>query len=101
MGYFIKYGVKFVDLVPQMVLANTIISQVIGGHGYDVVITSGSDGQHKAESLHYSGRALDYRTRNMDPADARVIATELSRALGENYDVVLEDDHIHVEYDPK
>jgi len=68
------------------------------------VITSALDGVHKRMSLHYAGRALDFRRVDWPHFDdvqraarqAELIAAE----LGERYDVILEDTHIHVEYDP-
>ena len=53
-------------------------------------------------SLHYEGDALDFRTWNVLGGDsvARAWAVRMQFALGHDYDVVFEEDHIHVEYDP-
>lgn len=69
--------------------------------GVDPVITSGTDGQHMAGSLHYVGLAVDLRTNNLTSGKAQEILTALKTAVGVDYDVVLERDHIHLEYDPK
>jgi hypothetical protein len=78
-----------------------------------VVVTSACDGQHMAGSLHYVGCAFDFRFAGMregavsvaTSSDQRAIAagwvSRLRWWLGPGYDVVVETDHIHVEYDPK
>ena len=97
---WIKEGVLFNDLSPQMLLGAVIVLQVFNDHSEDCTITSGTDGRHSENSLHYVGKAMDFRTRNMDAAKQRTLTTELRRRLGDNFDVVLERDHLHVEYDP-
>lgn len=97
----IKPGVKLDELSPQMVLAAVIVDGVAQAFGVEAVITSGSDGVHKKTSLHYGGKAFDFRTRFLDPVQQRAFTTGCKEALGVNYDVVLESDHLHVEYDPK
>ena len=63
----------------------------------EMVVTSARDGKHREHSLHYVGQAVDLRTR--DFVDMWV--QYLRQALGEDWDVVAEKDHIHCEYDPK
>lgn len=65
----------------------------------ELVITSLNDGRHMKNSLHYSGKAADLRTWHID--DVNLFAAELSQAIGKDFDVVVESDHIHLEYDPK
>jgi RHS repeat-associated protein len=68
--------------------------------GRDAVVTFGTNGTHGDGSLHYPGFAVDLRTRDLS-ADQRREATDLLRErLGDNYDVVDEGNHIHVEWDP-
>jgi len=69
--------------------------------GVDLVVTSARDGKHMKKSLHYMGLALDLRIRDFAKHEAKIAAKFLQRRLGRHYDVVLESDHIHVEYDPK
>jgi hypothetical protein len=70
--------------------------------GQELVITSGTDSKHMEKSLHYAGRALDFRTRDLKDLPAvTAVAQSLKGALDRAYDVVVEKDHIHVEYDPK
>ncbi len=68
-----------------------------------VWVTSANDGDHIEGSLHLDNRAFDIRIKNIIgdvQKEARAWAERMQVALGDNYDVLLEDDHIHVEYDP-
>ena len=67
----------------------------------DLTVTSIKDGKHSANSLHYQGKAVDFRHRDREDHHPEVAVRELRRHLGKDYDVVLEPTHIHVEYDPK
>jgi len=67
----------------------------------EAIITSARDGAHMKNSLHYKGRAIDLRIYDMPMGVAQKVVTELKNKLGRNYDIVLEHDHIHLEYDPK
>ncbi|MGB3722149.1 MAG: LysM peptidoglycan-binding domain-containing protein [Pacificimonas sp.] len=71
------------------------------------VITSGNDSRHSSGSLHYDDAALDFRGNNITDAQGRAFRDEVSRILGDDYDVLFEvfpnnpaNDHLHVEYDP-
>jgi hypothetical protein len=89
------------NLQPQMVVALLVVEGVFGHFGYEAIITSGRDGKHRAGSLHYLGRALDFRTRHVISHHKTQIVDSLAARLGPDYDVVLEETHLHVEYDPK
>lgn len=72
------------------------------------VITSGNDSRHRSGSLHYSNQALDFRGNNITDAQGRLLAAEVQRRLGFDYDVIFEifpnnpaNDHLHVEFDPR
>jgi hypothetical protein len=64
-------------------------------------ITSADDSKHMAGSFHYLGLALDFRSYywlvHIAPFE---LANKLAVVLGDEFDVVLEKDHIHIEYDP-
>lgn len=99
----LKSGVTLLGLVPQMNVALQAADALYERYGVDCVITSGNDGRHSSKSRHYSGMALDLRVRNLpDPeADGRQIASELNEALGIDFDVIFEGDHIHVEWEAR
>lgn len=56
-------------------------------------------GTHKVGSLHYVGLAADLRTWYM--RNPLQFSKDLGALLGDRYDVVLEKDHIHLEFQPK
>ena len=90
--------VNIVDLAPQLVMLLPVIDQIYHDeYNTELVITSGKHGIHGKGSLHYEGKAVDLRTWNVIAS----LVSRLQAALGPNFDVVLEKDHIHVEYQPK
>lgn len=91
----IKAGVTPKNLVIAAALANAAWDLP-----FDVVITSGTDGTHMKGSKHYSGNALDVRTSNIPKDWLKVYIDRVKNRLGPDYDLVLEVDHLHVEYDP-
>lgn len=97
----IKPGANYDDLTPRMKEACDVVEKEYEYEDYIAVLTSGKDGKHKDDSLHYTGNAGDYRTRHLrDDARDRIVA-RIRRALGRDFDVILETDHLHIEYDPK
>lgn len=70
--------------------------------GRRAVVTSCVDGVHHPGSLHYKGRAVDLRTRDLNALTTGAIVKDLKAWLtSQGFDVVLERDHIHIEFDPK
>ncbi len=87
---------------PEMVLAFVIIQRILNKY-YDVeaVIVSCMDSKHGRGSLHFVGLALDLRTRDLQSKDLGTATIRIKEALGDDYDVVLETDHFHIEFQPK
>ena len=103
----IKEGVKLNGLSVQALLAVQVANS-LWHHQWpdlDLVITSGTDSKHGRASKHYIGNAIDLRTHTLPGGSMGEAATRarqwLADALGSEYDVVLESDHIHIEWDPK
>jgi len=93
----LKLGVSVEDLKPQIRRRLTTIDQVfIRVSGAEAVLTSTNGGSHMASSLHYANLAIDVRL----PADRARVLKELQDDLGNEFDIVIESDHIHIEYDP-
>lgn len=107
-------------LSPQMARILPVVDRVYRRvAGIEAVVTSANDGKHKAGSLHYSGNAIDLRTNNTtrDFELRDELRSELDKEFGRGlYDVVYEsrltkvengrtvivrEEHIHVEYDPR
>ena len=66
--------------------------------GYSPTVTSGCDGVHSTNSSHYVGKGFDFRTRDLDPATVQVWAKRIKGALGDYYFVLVESDHIHIQF---
>lgn len=95
-------GARIRGLRPEILLAAVIADGVWRDVGLDLcVITSGVDGRHSPQSLHYAGAAIDLRTRDLAPQQIEDIARTLRGRLGVDFDVVVESDHLHVEYQPR
>jgi len=98
----LKKGVSVHGLGAEIIIALMVANEVYKEHGYELVVTSGSDGVHGYSSEHYKGDAVDLRTSMIKPDTKKsVIAAAIRERLGNDYDVVLEATHIHCEYDPK
>lgn len=82
---------------PALIHAEVIAKR----HGQELIITCGMEGCHSAGSLHYYGYAFDMRSRFWGKEEIQEVAQEIRTALGKDYDVVVESDHIHIEYDPQ
>ena len=93
----IKRGVRARGMSPEILLAIVIAEGIWESLGSELVITSLTDGRHGVGSYHHTGDAVDLRLPRSRAPEA---ANKLSHKLGEGYDVVLEGNHIHVEYDP-
>ena len=97
----LKPGVRVAGLRPEILIAVVAAERVYAEMGVDCVITACVDGVHQAGSLHYCGLAVDLRSRDFRPGDADKAIARIKQCLGADYDVVLENDHIHVEFDQK
>jgi len=71
--------------------------------GHQCVVTSLTDSHaDRPDSLHNQGLAVDLRIRDLPANSKQTIASSLSLILEPmGYDVVLEADHLHIEWDPK
>ena len=94
----IKAGVDISRLKPEIRKKLTVIERTVDAiTEEELIITSTYEGTHSAGSLHYANLAVDIRRANNPDA----VRQEIKRGLGADYDVILENDHIHIEYDPK
>ena len=98
----IKEGANISGLRSEMALAYFIACTAYHHHGCECVLTEGTGGKHGRASLHYVGLAIDLRTKNIGTQrEIQTIEQEIRNRLGTQFDVVLESDHIHIEFQPK
>jgi len=91
----LKPGVCLTGIRPEILFAVVAAERAYNRAGQELVVTSCVDSKHSRGSLHYLGCAVDVRTRDV-PSDAiQAIVAEIREALGPDFDVILESDHLH------
>lgn len=96
-----KNGVQWYEMAPQITAIVPTIDACYQHYNAPAVCTSARDGKHMTGSLHYQGRAIDLHISNVPYAQQPHLLAALRDKLGPDFDVVLERDHIHLEYDPR
>ena len=100
----LKQGVIVEGSKPEIIIGMMICHSIFTKKGVPFTITACRDGKHKVGSCHYSGDAVDIRLPSRYSPEEEIdlsVLVECREALGPNYDILLESDHIHLEYDPK
>jgi hypothetical protein len=97
----LKPGVRITGLRPEILLAVVAAERAYQEIGHDCMVTACVDGKHMTGSLHYAGQAVDLRTRDVPPADLPKLVARIRDCVGADYDVILENDHLHIEFQPK
>ena len=103
----VKEGVIFKALKPQIYIILPALDAIFDKVNRNCVITSAADGTHKQGSFHYKDLALDLRSHDLPNEQVKLeVLQALKDALGENYDMILENlgnpsEHFHIEFDPK
>lgn len=101
--------VSLAGMVPQMFFSMMVVNDILQAIRIELVITSGSEAatKHMKRSKHYTGEAYDFRSRdikslyNASEHMIHRIATQIRSALSKDFDLVVESDHFHIEWDPK
>jgi hypothetical protein len=83
-------------LHPHVMKAKGRLGRLFQYYGEDLLITSLCDGFHSWTTLH-RGYAFDYKK----PKHPKLTYKRCKAALGPGFDLVIEDDHDHAEFDPK
>jgi len=94
----IKLGVSIERLSRKTRRGLEVVAGVFTEFGHEPIISSTYEGNHGASSLHYANDAFDVR---LPPDGVLRIVPGVRERLGGDFDVILEKDHIHIEYDPK
>ncbi len=100
----LKPGVSARGISPELLLGIMVLDAIYKNvTGADAVVTSLRDGTHHRASKHYRGDGADFRTiqASITPDTAERIRAEARAQLGKDYDIVVEGNHIHLEFDPK
>ncbi len=97
-----KKGVSLRGLQPEMAVVLTIVAEIYESEfEADTIVTCGTEGRHGKASKHYTGHALDFRTRHIDEDEREKLADAVKDCLGDEFDIVLHESHLHIEFDPK
>jgi hypothetical protein len=97
----LKPDVRITGLRPEIILAIVAAERAYAEIGCELMLTSGIEGQHGRGSLHFAGCAVDFRTQNVPADKLQPLVEKIRYALGADFDVVLEKNHCHVEWQPK
>jgi hypothetical protein len=99
----LKQGVTLDSRVKAPILYALGIAEVLFRQfNRELVVTSLTEGEHKTDSLHYKGLAADIRIRHLSAQEQRDVFVRFKNILDYmGFDVVLEADHIHIEFDFK
>ena len=102
----IKQGVDLTGMHPQMIHAFNALLAIHIDDGYEATVTSGREGKHSATSSHYSGNAIDVRTKDLPPTlPIETFAQDIRERLPVGFRVIIEGEgqeheHVHVQYRP-
>jgi len=105
-----KNGILMLGIRPEITAAFPVIDRVYANHGQEAVITSACGEKHGRWSRHYVGLAVDLRTRFftkkigtrllIDRDKVKAVRIDLEKALGREYFIREEADHIHLSFKP-
>jgi len=96
----LKLGVDISRLKRPIRRKLKTIDNIFLRYGDEGIITSTYEGSHSPSSLHYSDEAIDLGIpKVLVKVELTLLIKDLKTTLGNDFDVVLEIDHIHVEYD--
>jgi hypothetical protein len=102
MDIHFKEGTPYTGLKAMTYQAMFICAEIFNKHQFPLVITSTTDGQHMENSFHYTGEAFDIRTRRMTVVEKTNLFNKIRKALTDYskcFQVIMEENHIHIEYD--
>lgn len=85
----------------EIFAALVMVDQVYRRRGFEMEWTSGVESTHSPGSLHYVGLAVDIGITAVGESQRGPLAQEIKDTIGEDFDVVLRKDHIHIEFQPK
>ena len=93
-----KHGVKMKGLKAPMIKPLSLANDLYVLCGRDLVISEGIAKRDGKKSLHPVGLAVDIRTRDLTHHQKSIVFSILLKQLGNDFDVIMYDTHIHIEY---
>lgn len=93
----VKKGISICGLRPELLFGMMIANEVFENMDELLVITEVVARRSQTWSYHPAGFAFDCRLPEEENVD--VLGAVLRESLGEEWDVVVENNHIHVEYE--
>jgi len=97
----LKEGVRIHGVRPELIIGMIVADSIYKQYNQELVITSIADGKHVERSDHYHGAAFDCRTRYFGEDEKESVQWALQAALGQDFIVILESNHMHVGWRPK
>lgn len=99
-----KATVRFAVITPALLRMLDVVERLSrtlpGLPDAGLVITAGSDGMHRTGSRHYTGEAIDLRSKTLHTDVRGLLMAALREELGPQFTVLLEDagapnEHVH------
>ena len=96
-----------VDLLDSAIIPGLVAFITLMESALDVnklIVTSVNDGVHKSGSLHYQGRAIDFRSKIYPRERLEHVVAEFRKLYSADYQLLWEhpgqpNEHLHLEYD--
>lgn len=88
-------------LHPTLLLGIIMMNEILSQYNVPLVVTCGREGKHSATSLHYSGCAVDIRSRELSREQQLGVKAIFDGRGFNDFDLVIESNHFHLEYQPK
>jgi hypothetical protein len=95
------HGVDNTGLKPEALLGLMVVAFYFSTRGWSCRQSSGLEGKHGRNSLHFVGLAFDIGKAGVPTGFREKVRDELAAHLGDQFDVVDEDDHWHIEFQPE
>lgn len=101
----LKHSARIEGIYPEIQFAITVAYSLWCAYQFpgDCRVTSGTDDApgRLEDSLHKIGQAFDLGIWGLNYEDLKKMEDGLKKALGVEFDVILEKDHFHIEFQPK
>lgn len=103
----LKHGIKVGGVQPEILLGLAVVESVFRDFKKECIVTEITGGQHMVGSFHYSGQAIDFRSKHIpDMLIKQSLLQECQEALGANFTFILEkvgdpQEHYHLQISRK